>query len=76
VYYFLDKEWDIQTQIISTLLAVVLTELLSSNRLHHLMASIFNLILYSSQSKEQYVENYSELSPDYKIDFCKPSTRH
>lgn len=53
-----------------------ITELLGSNRLHNLVASIFNMILYSSQSKEQYVQNYNELSPDYKIDFWKPSTGH
>lgn len=61
---------------ISALLVVVLTELLHSNRLHNLVASIFNMILCSSQSKEQYVQNYNELSLNYKIDFCKPSTRH
>lgn len=51
MHYFLNKEWYIQTQIISTLLAIVLTELLVSNRLHNLVASIFNMILYGSQSE-------------------------
>lgn len=42
---------------ISNLLTGVLTELLTSNRLHNLVVSIFNTILFRSQSEEQYVEN-------------------
>lgn len=52
MHYFLNKEWDIQTQIISTLLATVLSEFLVSNRLDNLVTSGFNMILYSSQSEE------------------------
>lgn len=57
VPYFVKAEWDKQREIISTLLAVVLTELLTSNRLHSLVVSIFNIILFNSQSEEQYEEN-------------------